>query len=473
MATKELVLGPLIGSLAHNSVKLWGRASRAATLHAWLDDGKQVTPAGKTKVGAKTGFTGVVEIQGLQPETGYGYALTISDEQPPAASFGRFKTAPPPGQLKNFSFAFGSCFLPCQDEPGLTFQRIERMHGSASFLLMIGDQIYADQWKHNGLEDYIALDKNDYNEVYLHTWSNPYMRELLKKLPVFMTLDDHEVDDDWHWTDLNRTQAAIPLYERFGRWLKGHPRKERQLTHERVRTALQSYWEHQGMHAPELLIPETVKMDQVQLEPGEPFSFAYAFNFGGAAFFVMDTRSMRMRRRGRNDVLGNEQWLKLKSWLSKVKDEYPVKFVVTSSAFLHFLIGDFALDRWSAYPRERDRLLYYIQEHEIEGVYLLTGDLHSGHAISVNVKGRKGKDIPLWEFCASPFEQKPNWLAWLLTLRWMPHRLWEKYKVHFVKGKINYGVVKVNFDQKGGARVGFELHYVEKDGKWKVSKAGN
>ena len=230
MKNTELLLGPLVGGLSHDSVKTWGRASRAATLHAWLLDGEQVKQVGKTRVDGKTGFAGVVEIKDLQPETWYRYALTLSNEPPPTASFGRFKTAPAPKQFKSFSFAFGSCFLPYTSEPGLTFQRISRMHGRTSFLLMVGDQIYADLWNHNGLKDHIALDKDDYSKVYRYAWSNNHMRELLKNTPVFMTLDDHEVDNDWHWKDSNRTEAAIPFYIRFKRWRKGRPTEERKLT---------------------------------------------------------------------------------------------------------------------------------------------------------------------------------------------------------------------------------------------------
>lgn len=471
MKNTDLLIGPLVGGLSHDSVKIWGRASKEATLYTWLNDGGQVTQVGQTRVDEQTGFAGVVEIKELQPETWYRYALTLSNEEPPAASFGRFKTAPAPGELKSFSFAFGSCFYPIDSEPGLAFQRITRMHGRTSFLLMVGDQIYADLWKHNGLKDHIALDKDDYNEVYRHAWSNKHMRELLKNVPVFMTQDDHEVDNDWHWKDSNRAEATIPWHIRLRRWRLGRPLAERSLTLERVRVALQTYWEHQGMHGPELLILDTVENNQVQLEPGKPFSFAYAYTYGSAAFFVMDTRSMRMRGRGKGEVLGNDQWLKLKSWLNDVKDKHPVKFIVTSSAFLHFLLGDYSLDRWSGFPRERNRLLHYLSEHEIEGVYLLTGDLHSGHAISVDIKGRNGKRFPLWEFCASPFEQHSSWLARLLTLRWLPHKLWENYKVHFVKGNFNYGVVNVNLEDPENPGVEFELHYLDK--QWKVKKVGS
>ncbi len=470
MNKAELLLGPIVGDLSHDHVKLWGRASSKARLYAWIVDGGRVVQTGNSQLEKDTGFTGVVQVNSLRPNTWYRYALTLSDEQPPASSFGRFKTAPEPGRPKSFSFTFGSCFLPFRAEPGLAFQRIERMHGRTSFMLMIGDQIYADLWKYNGLKDHIAISKDDFDEVYRHTWSNKYMRSLLKNLPVFMILDDHEVDNDWHWKDTSREEGAIGWFTTTRRWILRHLPEEINLSLERTHNALQSYWEHQGIHGPELLIPGTVKRNRVQLEPGEPFSFAYTFTYGNAAFFVMDTRSKRMRRFSKGEVLGIEQLLKFKAWLGKVKDTYPIKFVVSSSAFLHFLLGDYALDRWSGFPRERDRILRYIQEHEIEGVHFLTGDLHTGHAISVDIKGKSGKEIRVWEFCASPFEQKTNPMVSFLTLRQVPHKLWENYQVHFSKAKINYGVVKVDYNDAGEAKVEFELHYMEKDGKWKVSK---
>ena len=473
MHKNELLLGPIVGDLSHDHVKLWGRAATKSTLYAWIDDGERVMQTGNTPVDMKTGFTGVVKVNNLRPDTWYRYALTLTDELPPANSFGRFKTTPEPGQPKPFSFTFGSCFLPFRSEPGLVFQRIERMHGWTSFLLMIGDQIYADLWKYNGLKDHIAISKDDYDEVYRHTWSNKYMRRLLKNLPVFMTLDDHEVDNDWHWKDPTREDGAIGWFTRSKRLIMRMPPEVTDLSLERTRNALQSYWEHQGIHGPELLFPETIKRNEVQLEPDKTFSFAYTFTYGQAAFFVMDTRSKRMRRYSKGEVLGLEQLLKFKAWLRKVKDTYPIKFVISSSAFLHFLLGDYAFDRWSGFPRERDRILRYIQEHEIEGVHFLTGDLHTGHAISVDLKGKSGKDIRLWEFCASPFEQKTNPMVSLLTLRRMPHKLWKNYKVHFSKANINYGVVKVDYDGAENPKVEFELHYMEKNGKWKVSKPRN
>ncbi len=64
----------------------------------------------------------------------------------------------------------------------------------------------------------------------------------------------------------------------------------------------------------------------------------------------------------------------LEEWLRRVKDTYPVKFIVTSCALLYRMILDIPRDRWSGFPREQDRLLRFLGENGIENVYLLAGD---------------------------------------------------------------------------------------------------
>lgn len=469
-----MLLGPIIGGLSHTGVKLWGRASKDSTLYAWLSvtSPDEAQPAGKVDVTAATGFAGAIRITRLQPETNYHYALSLSDQRPAPAFFRTFKTAPPPGQRRSFQFAFGSCFLPSADNTaGQTFHHMLQSHDDLAFAMMLGDQIYADEWKHNSLGR-IAVNKDDFRAVYQHTWSNPSLREFMRRTPVYMTLDDHEVDNDWHWRDEARQWAEIPFYTQFLRWLSNRPPEERHLPFRRVREALQVWWEHQGMHAPDLLALEKTGDGAILIEPEQYSSLAYTFYYGGAAFFVMDSRSMRIWNRTTREILGAEQWRVLEKWLLTVKDIYPVKFIATSSACLHILLGDFAHDRWSSFPDERDRLLRFIAKHNLEHVYLLTGDLHSGHAISTALKGANGQSTPLWEFCSSPFEQQTNYVTCYLTLRHPPHRLWKDYRVHFVVNAFNYGIVKVEFSDTNGPSVHFDLHYLDKRKGWKVKQAG-
>jgi alkaline phosphatase D len=466
----KLILGPLIGGLSHNSVNFWGRADSPSTLHAWLatrKDSSDASPAGRTKLMEDNAFAGIVSIKKLKPETTYYFALRLDNRRPPGKDFKPFKTFPRPGQVRSFRFAFGSCFRPDGENSGEAFRHILANQKDIPFVLMLGDQIYADEWRYNGLGK-VAVTLDEYRRIYLNTWSDPDLRALLGRVPVFMTLDDHEVDNDWHWEDKRRAHALVPWYTRFLRWIGGRPLPERRIPRRRVRHALQAYWEHQGMHAPKLLLPMERERagGEFNLMEGDAGSLAYTFYYGAAAFFVMDTRTMRIHNRDTRVILGQAQWKVLQEWLLDVKDAYPVKFLVTSSALLFEMFGDFADDRWSGFRAERDRLLFFLAGHGIENVYFLAGDLHEAHAISAEVSGPDGRPIPIWEFCATPFKQDPAWFAKLLMVKPSSAAIQNSH-IHFSISRINYGMVDVQFDKGGTPHVTYSVHY--KDGDWKTA----
>jgi alkaline phosphatase D len=465
---RYLVLGPIIGGLSHRSVRLWGRASGRSIMRAWLARSEDLSDSavfGEIELCSDTGFTGTVDISGLEPGQKYFYALSLdSGGRPHAAEFSSFKTFPRPGEIQPLRFAFGSCFLPGKKDPGRAFRQILENHPSLDLLIMEGDQIYSDEPKFTGLE-HIALTLEDYRKVYLKTWSNPWHRELLRGTPVFMMMDDHEVDNDWHWQDPQLSRGHIPFYTRLLRWISGWDVGQRSLTAERIQAALQAYNEHQGSHAPSLTIPAPASSRGIRLKDKPAGkSLAYTFYFGAAAFFVMDTRTERVHGR-EQCVLSPEQWSRLEEWLLAVNDLFPVKFLVTSSAILFEMFGDFAQDRWVSFPRERDRLLHFLAASGITGVYFLSGDLHEAHAVSTELYGPNEHSIPLWEFSATPFEQQPNALAKFVKRRARSSAL-HNTKIHYTISRINYGVVEVSFEDPACPRVDFELHYEDK-GEWK------
>jgi phosphodiesterase/alkaline phosphatase D-like protein len=460
----NLLLGPIVGGLSHRRAHLWGKADGPGALHAWLGQEPFLVDArlaGQSlPLKAENGYTGVAPISGLFPDTSYYYALTLGSQPPDPIDgpYPEFTTFPLPGQPRPFSFAFGSCFRPVDEHSGKIFRELElhRKLDELRFILMIGDQIYADDYNHNGLNS-VACNLDEYRQVYQHVWSNQPLRELLKNLPAFMILDDHEVDDDWTWADADRQRAQIPIWNRILRWLRRRAPWEWKIPQQRVQDALQAYWEHQGMHAPPLELPLGLdQKDQYVLDPADPGSLAYTFTFGAAAFFVMDSRTMRVKSRSKQSILGEEQWQALEGWLLAVKDDYPLKFLVSSGAVLFQMWVDLARDRWSGFPQERQRLLHFLAANEIEGVYILCGDLHSTHAIRTELYGPQGQALPLWEFCSSPFEQQPNWLA-RHTYSPVRNRLIRDQKNYFTIAENNFGVVRVDFNESGKPQVGFEV----------------
>ncbi len=471
----KLILGPIIGGLTHRSAYLWGRADGPGVLYAWLGSQPDLSDAilagTSLALRPEDGFAGVAPVDRLAPNTRYFYSLDLQDGLPqpgqgplPGGSYPSFVTFPEPGQRLPFRFAFGSCFRREGPESGQVFTILDRHRQNLDlrFLLLIGDQIYADEARFNSLER-VAVDLDEYRQVYTHTWGVPALRNLMMNLPAFMILDDHEVDDDWRWLGSDRQEAYIPWWDRLGRSLRGSRPEERAITLRRVQNALQAYWEHQGMHAPGLELPlELNQKGQYALAAADAGSLAYSFTFGAAAFFVMDTRTMRVRRgsgsgkQQATTMLGEGQWRALEAWLMAVRDEFPLKFLVTSSALLFDLWLDIPGDRWSGFRSDRQRLLSLLAEEKVEGVYLLAGDLHSAHAVKVGLDSRGGRLLPVWEFCSSPFDQKVNRYSRLLqrSLAGTPVR---NHEVPFIVSENNFGQVTVGYDAAGRPRVSFEV----------------
>jgi len=157
--------------------------------------------AGRVICKMKDGYAGIVPLAGLQPNTTYFYDLRLDEARPPVQpGYPAFTTFPYPRENQDFSFAFGSCFRPARENGGRIFHSLE-LHRAAletdpasklRFILMIGDQIYSDDWDYNGLwlsnqgRKTIARTLTDYRNVYLYTWSNEHFRNLLKNLPAFI-----------------------------------------------------------------------------------------------------------------------------------------------------------------------------------------------------------------------------------------------------------------------------------------------
>ncbi len=206
-----LYLGPIIGGLSSTRAHLWGRAHATGVLHAWLGKEPDLRDARLAATSLsltnETGYAGVAPIQNLTPNTQYYYALTLTGTPPDqnVGPYPSFTTFPPAGERQSFAFAFGSCFRPKDEGAGKIFDAVDkrRQLDNLRFILLIGDQIYADAYQYNGIGK-IACTLQEYRDVYAYTWSRPPLQRLLANLPAFMTLDDHEVDDDWHWVDSTR-----------------------------------------------------------------------------------------------------------------------------------------------------------------------------------------------------------------------------------------------------------------------------
>ena len=301
----------------------------------------------------------------------------------PRLSRARFRTFPvdkePPGKL---SFLLGSCRY-----PGLLWKvrHSDRIFGPMAdlaeavgerprFVLMVGDQIYADKFNRR-LPLGRADSYREFRERYLTAFGSPNIRRLMQRLPTYMILDDHEIEDNWSQDRLRRS-ARYQLFT----------------------IAIDAYLSYQWSHGP--------RTWRTRLY--------YRFDCGGYPFFVLDTRTQRFYE-GRpedlddNHLLGRPshptappgQLQRLLDWLEdqqKSRGNVP-KFIVTAGVFVpnpmsartfHAERNPKALaesDTWAGFPGTRAAILRKIVEAGIQNVVFLSGDIHCCNVAEMFITG--------------------------------------------------------------------------------------
>jgi alkaline phosphatase D len=312
------------------------------------------------------------------------------------ASFRTFAArAKPPGPL---NFIVGSCRYPGVlwkiKEADLIFGALRSeavglgRHDAAAlgtsistapvqFVLMVGDQIYADMMNRHvplGLADTFE----EFQERYHTAFGSRNMRKLLRQVPTYMILDDHEIEDNW-------TQDRL---------ITATSRKVFQL-------AIGAYMSYQWSHSP--------RTYQTRLY--------YEFESSGYPFFVLDTRTQRFMDDVRGSLednhllgrptIGNEepgQLDRLLRWLvaQQGKRGDAPKFIVTSSVFApnpitaregrkgsaeEYVRWKEESDSWPAFPTTRRAILNTIIKNGVQNVVFLSGDIHCANVAAIEFAG--------------------------------------------------------------------------------------
>lgn len=257
-------------------------------------------------------------------------------------------------------------------------------HPPAQFVFMVGDQIYADT-----LNRFIPIGLADtfeeFQERYHTAFGSPNMRKLLRSVPTYMVLDDHEIEDNWTQDRADPKQG-----------LKGSSSKRKVFNY-----AMYTYRAYQWIHSPR--------------NYGD--RLFYDFDCGGYPFFVLDMRTQRFMEDvegslednhllGRPTLSGEEpsQLDFLLHWLSQQQESLGnvPKFIGASSVFAPNPISARELrkgksgqqvkwkeasDSWPAFPNTRRALLRHIVENNIRNVVFLSGDIHCSNIVEMTYSG--------------------------------------------------------------------------------------
>ncbi len=263
-----------------------------------------------------------------------------------------------------------------------------------AFFIHAGDQIYYD-FPH---EDR-APDRREYRLAYREAWFDDQAnRHLLSHWPHYMTLDDHDIADQFACDfDPPSLAATADIY---------------------LRESAVAYREYVEVKNPP--------------EPAAGASatgpFWYRFNKGAARFFVLDTRTQRFDRlahHGDGDaakIIDDDQMAQLLQWMKQYKDD--LKFVVTSVPFVAQINdaanektvrweeqtadGNPANDKWCAerFRGQREQIIDFIAGEGIERLVFLTGDMHCCYHATMRIgEGEKYECTTVHELAGGPANQ--------------------------------------------------------------------
>jgi hypothetical protein len=360
---------------------------------------------------------------------------------------------------------FGSCRVAAPHEPPWSLRKDEDPRGREidalrtlalrmrdaprdewpDLLLMIGDQVYADEVP-PATRAFIddrrdvseppgerVLDFDEYHQLYRESWTDPEIRWLLSTVSTAMIFDDHDVHDDW-----NISQAWVDEMRRHD-WWKRH-----------IRGALASYWvyQHLGNLAPghgddELL--RRVKAAPDAEEILEEFAeradrqtagtrWSYCRDLGRTRLVVIDSRAGRVLEEGRRSMMDDDEW----QWVEEqVSGDFDHLLVATSVPWLlgpgmHYVeawseavaggawggrmarIGERArrtadLEHWPAFQSSFARLAELLRQvaagernRAPASVVVLSGDVH--HAYLCEVAFNRGPvESRVFQAVCSPY----------------------------------------------------------------------
>jgi PhoD-like phosphatase len=333
----KLVLGPMLRYVGETDATIWVEVDAACEVDILGHRASTFEVEGH--------HYALVHMTDLAPATRYEYSVHLDGDKAwpePDSTF-------PPSILRTFDphatlrIAFGSCRVAMPHEPPFTLTHQEdATHGfeidalrALSFrmraqpeeqwphaLLMLGDQIYADEVSPK-VREWISArrdtsqppgeelaDFEEFTRLYRDSWGQVDIRWLLSTIPSVMIFDDHDVNDDWNishgWV---QDMRAKPWWQ------------------QRIVGAFMAYWvyQHLGNLSPDELHEDALfeqmgdnrrenfsrRLRELAMQADKyPDSYRWSFHrdFGNVRLVVVDSRAGRMLTSDRRDMLDESEW---------------------------------------------------------------------------------------------------------------------------------------------------------------------
>jgi alkaline phosphatase D len=397
-------------------VELWepGRYEQEGDHEREHDDGAyekgDVRSIRGPRVGAKTDYTGSVQVHDLEPGEAYLYRArceATGGRGTELSRVGLVRTAPAPRAREDVRFVWAADLagqgwgrnpeLSITDAEGETieggyvvFEVMRKL--DPDFALFAGDVIYADNpipaekalpaelgggnWINDPTKDFVALSLADYRENWKYNLDDGKLQDFLLETPMYSQWDDHEVTNNWY---PGETLLADP---------------------------------YNGLEAN--VLAELSRQALFEYNPIAGHQIYRKFRHGKhLELFLLDERSFRGPNPDNSEpagieMLGARQFRWLKCALKRSDATW--KVISTHDPLSIVTGGPGDHDAWAqGEPEVLGRevqlaeLLKFIKDEHVENVVFLTADVHFAAAIAYEPTAAVFGDFKaFWEFVIGP-----------------------------------------------------------------------
>ncbi len=357
LPTDLFELGVASGDPAPDGVVLWtrlapGRMPARTVEVRWevAHDERFAQPAasGTAPAEPRLGHSVHVEVAGLDPHRWYFYRFEINGERSPT---GRTRTAPT-GPVERIRFAFASC----QNYQAGYYTAYPHLAAEdVDFVAFLGDYIYEDRPDPKAVRTHDGTDEPytiaEYRARHAHYRRDPELQRAHAVAPWIVTVDDHEVDNNWQGESPQDPDEQTPEGFRARR-----------------KAALQAYWEHMPLR-------RTALTGRIHRR----------LTFGDlATLHVLDTRRYRSRHAGSigaaeertRTMTGDEQERWFLDGLRGSTARWNLVANQTQIASVDHQAGPeqwWEWDNWDGYRAQRRRILEALPVNSV----VVTGDRHA------------------------------------------------------------------------------------------------
>ncbi len=325
---KMLLLGgPMLGNVTANSISVWVRTLKPSQVTVEVTGQNYHRKWGPVRTSPDTDLSGVVTVEGLKPSTSYNYRLLIDGKVVPVETDTRFRTSLSGSDVPS-RIAFGTCPHRWGLGNQKLFDQIKSRNPEA--LLLYGDIAVQDRNNHLGLHraDFLLRD------------FHPAWKSFVANVPVYASWDDHDYfDNDKSGVPQGYTDADRKGVREVFRYAWANPsygfedRKEGIFTRTRI-----------------------------------------------GAFDIIMTDNRFFRDKEKKQFLGKAQI----DWLKKELLACEAPFIIISCGTMWSDYVSGGKDSWGEFdPEGREELFRWIEDNNIKGVLLISGDRHGARGFRI------------------------------------------------------------------------------------------